>query len=482
MEFLLANAQKRSGMNRPQISRARGREVSTERGANVVVIKRYFGPLVCMLIALYLSLSPVYALLNFQEYASDIPHFMRYVLIPGLIGGAFLALGLLAKPRFAAAAGTYGVSALLALFFFEGLLTLQSIPVRLGMLGQLNDEQRETLERDGTTVRGFTLRRLNRLSGGDNLSKALLSGFPARRVILCTPKDGIVSYTADRYGFNNPDQVYTSPVDLMLLGDSFVEGFCLRPGEDLTSRLRGGGLAAVNLGIRGNGPLIELATLGRFGQIFRPRHVVMVFFEGNDWENLAVELTEPWLRAALAADADYGSQSTAQETLRRAGVVIKNKSQDRITIADLLTRTEVFRNFVALQQTFTRLGLIYPKIARPMPEFRETLRRAKVLSESWGGTFTIVYVPVVDRFMGAFSSDQAFDQLRTIVLDAAAAEGIEVIDLREALRNQPEPARMYAADGHFSRDGAAFAADVIIQRLTTIDQTFSKPKQAARVR
>ena len=134
----------------------------------------------------------------------------------------------------------------------------------------------------------------------------------------------------------------------------------------------------------------------------------------------------------------------------------------------------MFRNFVALQQTFTRLGLIYPKIARPMPEFRQILHRAKALSDSWGGTFTIVYVPRVDRFLGAFSSDQAFDQLRTIVLDTAAAEGIEVIDLREALRDEPEPERMYAPDSHFSREGAAFAADVISRRLTMIDQASKK--------
>ena len=75
---------------------------------------------------------------------------------------------------------------------------------------------------------------------------------------------------------------------------------------------------------------------------------------------------------------------------------------------------------------------------------------------------------------GAFSSDQAFDQLRRIVLDAAAAEGIEVIDLREALRDEPEPERMYAPDSHFSRDGAAFAADVISRRLTMIDQASKK--------
>jgi hypothetical protein len=434
------------------------------------VIKRYFGPLVCVLIALYLSLSPTYALLNFQEYASDVPHLLRYVLIPGLIGATFLAVGLFAKPRFAAAAGAYGLSLLLALFSFEALLTFQSISTQLGMLGQVSEQQGETLERAGNTIRGFTLRRLNRLSGTNDLSKALLSGFPEMKVVLCTTKDDAITYTADRYGFNNPDRLYDRPLELMLLGDSFVEGFCLPPGQDLASQLRKGGVGAASMGIRGNGPLLELATFGRFGQIFRPRHVVLVFFEGNDWQNLEAELTEPWLRAAIAPDVNFGSQSTAQETLRRAQIVMAEDNKEQITVADLLTKTEMLRNFVALQQTFTRLGLIYPKIAQPMPEFRQILHRAKAISQRWDGTFSMVYVPRVDRFLGAFSSDQAFDQLRTIVLDAAGAEGIEVIDLCEALGNQHDPARMYAPDGHFSRDGAAFAADVISRRLKMVEQ------------
>jgi GDSL-like Lipase/Acylhydrolase family len=436
-------------------------------------IRPYLGRLACTLVGLYLLLSPAYALLNFQEYASEVPYFIRYVLVPGLIGAAFLATGLLARPRLAAVAGTYGLSALLALFMFEALLTYRSIPLWLGTLGQLNDEQREMLEHN--TVRGFTLRRLNRLSGTTKLSEALLSGFPGTKVVLCAPKGEVITYTADRYGFNNPDQVYAGPVDVMLLGDSFVEGFCLPSGEDLASRLRVAGLGVTSMGIRGNGPLIELATLGRFGRIFRPRHVVMVFFAGNDWENLAHELTEPWLRAALAPNADYGSQSTAQETLLRAKLVMEDEiNPDRVTMADVLTRTSMFRNFFALQQTFTLLGLVYPKIAEPIPEFGQTLRRAKALTENWGGTFTVVFVPRVDRFMGVFSSDYAFDQMRRIVLNASSAEGVEVVDLVPALSDRPDPSRMYAPDAHFSADGTTLAAALIVQRLAAIDQAKAK--------
>ncbi|MFQ6159697.1 SGNH/GDSL hydrolase family protein [Sinorhizobium meliloti] len=433
--------------------------------------KRHFGLLVCAIPGLYLLLSPIYALLHYELFATEIPHFLRYVLIPGVLAVAFIVVGLFAKPQFSLLVGICGASLLAALFLFEAIHTVSVVSVRLGMFGQLSEAQAETLTRNKNVVPGFTLRGLNRLAGTDELPEALLSGFPSTQVVLCTSNKGVVSYTADRFGFNNPDHVYDKRLDVMLLGDSFVEGFCLPPGEDLASRLRGNGLSTASIGIRGNGPLTELATLGRFGETLRPRRVLMVFFEGNDWENLERELTIPWLRAALSPNANYGLQATAKETMDRAREILAERKNAPVTSVDLLTRTALFRNFVALQQTLTRLGLVYPKITQSNPEFRRILHRAKSLTESWGGSFTLVYVPRIDRFIGPFSSDGPFDALRMEVLGAAAAEGIEVIDLQEAIRTRPEPILMYAPDAHFSREGAKFAANEILSRLPAVPES-----------
>ncbi|QLL63842.1 SGNH/GDSL hydrolase family protein [Sinorhizobium mexicanum] len=422
--------------------------------------------MLCTILAAYFLLSPAYALLNYSEYASAAPHFLRYVVIPGSLALLFLLAGVLARPKLAMAVGIYGLSALLGLFLFEALLTFRSVPVRLSMLGQLDENERQALEQKGYVVAAFTLNQLNRMSNVDSLPQAVLSGFPKTEVVLCAPDNNAITYRSDRFGFNNPDEVYDrGTIDAMLLGDSFVEGFCLPPGDDIASHLRLDRLVATAAGIRGNGPLVELATLGRFGPILRPDHVLMVFFEGNDWENLENELHMPWLRAALDLDANYGSPSDAGDSLHRARTAMGQRNKEPVTVMDLLTKTELLRNFAALQQTLTRLGLVLPKATPEIPQFRKILHRAKSITNSWGGTFTLVYVPRVDRFMGALSSRAAFDPLRTLVLDSAVAEGIEVIDLVPPLEAHPEPEKMYAADSHFNRDGAAFAADIIAKRL-----------------
>ena len=418
--------------------------------------------ILCGALAAYLLLSPAYAIYHFEKYAASAPLLIRYVLVPTALALVFIAFAFVAKPKAALIAGLCGLSVVAGLFMFETLLTARSVPVRLSMLGQLSDAQTEAIAHDGNTVRGFTLAQLNKIASVTQLDKAVLSGFPASQVILCTEPDNIVSYRADRYGFNNPDALYDGkPVEAMLLGDSFVEGFCLPPGEDLVSQLRRDEVVAVGVGIRGNGPLTELATLGRYGPILKPHHVFMVFFEGNDWKNLAEELQLPWMHSILEDGVGFGTPSSVGDETRRARSAIDEFRERPVTIVNLLTQTEALRNFVALQQTFARLGLNYPKATPDIPEFRHILRRANELAKGWGGSFTLVYLPRVDRYMGALSSASAFEPLHTLVLEGAASEAVPVIDLSPELEKQGHPEDLYAPDGHFNGMGAAFAAEII---------------------
>lgn len=426
----------------------------------------WFAVAACLAVAFYFLASMFYALTNFDEFASATPQFLRYVLAPALLGLLFLATGLFAKPRWSRPIGVYGLSLLVGLFLFEGFLTFRQLSVHFASLGRLDEDQRAMLAGQEEFVRGFTLRSLNKRAGVDGLPETMLAGFPGSTTLLCSPPGQVITYEADRYGFNNPDSVYKTPVDLMLLGDSFVEGFCLKPGEDLASRLRQRGPNTVSMGIRGNGPLIELATLGRYGPLLRPPHVVMAFFEGNDWENLEHSLNEPWLRATLRPNATFGSPAGATQTVHKARAVMEEINQDDVTVADLMEQRSFLRNFAALQMTGTSLGLLYPKISEEIPEFQQALRRARELTESWGGCFSLLYIPRIDRFVGLFPSDAGFDQLRHLVLAAAAAAQVPVIDLNTVFRMQAEPARMYAPDAHFSRQGAIVAAETILRSLS----------------
>jgi hypothetical protein len=52
----------------------------------------------------------------------------------------------------------------------------------------------------------------------------------------------------------------------------------------------------------GNGPLVELATLREFLPPFRPKIVLWVYFEGNDYSELREERKSPLLMRHLSKE------------------------------------------------------------------------------------------------------------------------------------------------------------------------------------
>ena len=100
-----------------------------------------------------------------------------------------------------------------------------------------------------------------------------LGGVSNTTTVFCKEGEKFSIYKSDRYGFNNPDQEWNNEkIVWFLIGDSFVQGSCVQPGDDFASRIR---LlteqSAINLGMAGNGPLIELASLKEYSLEKRPK-------------------------------------------------------------------------------------------------------------------------------------------------------------------------------------------------------------------
>lgn len=94
--------------------------------------------------------------------------------------------------------------------------------------------------------------------------------------------------TYDAEGFRNA--VDRSQCDIVTLGDSFTEGSRVTDSEPWPVRLEElTGLAVCNLGISGYGPPEYIAALEHFGLPKRPKLVICMLYEGNDFRSLRVE-------------------------------------------------------------------------------------------------------------------------------------------------------------------------------------------------
>jgi hypothetical protein len=94
-----------------------------------------------------------------------------------------------------------------------------------------------------------------------------------------------VRYQYDWNGFRNRLDVRSA--DVVVVGDSFIEGWGVTAPELVTSRLAGDlQVEVVNLGQSWYGPQQELEVLRRYGLPLRPRVCVWAFFEGNDLQDV----------------------------------------------------------------------------------------------------------------------------------------------------------------------------------------------------
>ena len=129
-----------------------------------------------------------------------------------------------------------------------------------------------------------------------------LGGPENASVALCNESGGWQMMGTDRHGLpNDKDTPDLDHWHMAVVGDSFVEGWCVENHRSFVGHLRSQG-SLLNLGRGGAGPLTELALLREFLSGRRTETLLWSFFEGNDWEDFAAEQGVPALMAYLTPD------------------------------------------------------------------------------------------------------------------------------------------------------------------------------------
>ena len=156
----------------------------------------------------------------------------------------------------------------------------------------------------------------------DNKEYFPLSGKSLSKTIFCNENGYYSIYESDRYGFNNPDTEWdANKIEYLLLGDSFTHGACVNRPNDIASVLRKlSGSSAINLGMRGNGPLIELASLKEY-LTNNTKKIIWIYFEGNDLTDLKYELENKLLLKYLSDD-EFRQNLSSKQSLIDQNIVI----------------------------------------------------------------------------------------------------------------------------------------------------------------
>jgi hypothetical protein len=122
---------------------------------------------------------------------------------------------------------------------------------------------------------------------------------------LATP----ITFTYDRWGYRNTVEMERASV--VLIGDSYVEGWYVSDEQTVASRLaHWSGQCVANLGVAGYGTKQELRVLKGDALAKKPKLIAWFFFEGNDFYD------DDWFDSILGAMV-RGPEETASEELAR---------------------------------------------------------------------------------------------------------------------------------------------------------------------
>jgi len=299
-----------------------------------------------------------------------------------------------------------------------------------------------------------------------------LAGVAKAQVVGCNENGYYSTFSTDEVGFRNP--VGTWPLKnnkyIFFVGDSFTQGDCVLEHETIVERLRKDFPNVVNLGVGGNGPLLELAAIREYIPHGGPSYVFWIYYEGNDLMDLRRDYSDSLLRNYLQPDFKQSlldSQETINDTVR-------DYVEDRIA-EKLREKPTLFPNLrMALWKIRHKPANAKgngvegkAKIAE-LELFLRAIKIARDEVHSKGGQLVFVYLPEYNRITGDTLSTAA--RQREPLLKGIADLGIPVVDMQPRLLNHPDPVSLlpFRMKGrHYTAEGYGMVAEAMRQFLDT---------------
>jgi len=283
-----------------------------------------------------------------------------------------------------------------------------------------------------------------------------LSGISNSKTIYDNENGYYFIYDSDRYGFNNPDNIWDQDeIEYLLIGDSFVHGASVNEPNDISSILRKKlNKNLLNIGYGGNGPLLQLASLIEY-MPEKVNNIIWFYYEGNDNYDLENELKNQKL-------SNYLNNKNFNQGLKN------KKSEIDLFLKDYLNNTiknerkvekKPFLNFFKLNKVRTILHK-----NDISDSFIKILKKVKKITDDKNANFFFVYLPEHARYKLKFYNDNNRKKVINLIEDL----NIRYIDIHEEVFSKAEnplelfPFKMY---GHYNEKGYKIVSNIIYKNL-----------------
>ena len=298
-------------------------------------------------------------------------------------------------------------------------------------------------------------------------------------------------YMSDRHGFHNPDSQWDSKeLEWLLTGDSFTLGEAVQPGQEIAGQIRSiTGNSAINLGISGNGPLLEYAALVEYGKTLTPAKVLWIYFEGNDLiSDLKLEKTNSLLMQYMEDEFSQNlinRQKEIDNSLEKYIEIARaqHSEEEEAHVTQLEINAQRYKTgWIRLSRVRKVLGFdvvdVDVEVDIDYPLFAKILTKAKGEVEAWEGELYFIYLPEYGRYNNKTISHDKFRK-KTEVIDLVKQLDIPVIDIhQEVFANHSDPLSLFPfrLSGHYNADGYSEVAKAIVTGVNKYEQSNKEEK------
>ena len=277
-----------------------------------------------------------------------------------------------------------------------------------------------------------------------------LSGISNINTILCSDEGKYEIFESDKYGFRNDNNVWNKEiVDYLIVGDSFAQGFCVDEFNHIASKINKiTNKNVVNLAYGSNGPLIEFASIREYLPK-KTKNLLWFYYEGNDLDNLNMELKNEFLEKYLIIDKFSQNLKDKQKKIdKKISLELKKNLSFQNTIFEFLKLTKTRKIYINLLKKNTKKSLYK---SSQLDKLFLILNKTKEILDVNNTKFYFIYLPEFNRYQSNYNN-----QNYKKIINFLKTNQIELIDIHKELfskEDNPKKFFVFERNGHYNKEG-----------------------------
>ena len=301
-----------------------------------------------------------------------------------------------------------------------------------------------------------------------------LGGIANRLTVLCNEEGSWVTFNSDRYGFNNPNDLWDKNIDIMILGDSSGLGMCVEQDDNFAGHIRKKSeYNALQVGGTGMGSLFEYVIYREYLSNKNIKNII-IFFLINDIDNLKSELNNNILLKYLS-DKNFDQNLESKQDLLDNSLekhyfnFKKNEFKNNIIrVGKIFHLRDFLKKMIKFNGEVT--NTIYEKFDLDESVFDEVLRIYKKIEKEFDGNFYVGFDPVAANYILPEKDKQKLENLRNKIIAKFESNGFKVINFHNSLKDKPVDkilpfGKLVNVENHFTSYAHELFADQILREI-----------------